>query len=412
MKPSKRRVLFVGEAVTLSHVARPVVLARALDRERYDVTLACDPRYGSLLQDLPFPLIPLKSAVPQDRLLEALNGRQPLFDVGTLDAYVQEDLRLIKEHTPDIVVGDMRQSLAISGKLAGVTYLNIINAQWSPYSSAELELPDNPLAPFLGEALAQFAQRMAAPLGFAPHTIPLNVVSLKYGLPATGLDIKQAFSLGDYVAYPDIPEILPTSGLPATHSYLGPILWSPKVPLPGWWQSVPEDRSIVYVNLGSSGQHDLLSVVLEALAPLPISVMAATAGKTHVSTAPANCHLTDFLPGDEAGARAQLVICNGGNMSGQQALAAGAPILGVVSNVDQMAFARAVSRTGAGEVLREREVNAPVLRRVVWRMLAEQKYRDAARRLASRYAETNSASRFRDLIDRIFNVPADGHLRQ
>src|SRR3569833_1809409 len=49
MEAGKCRVLFVSEAVTLAHVARPLALAKALDRSRYDVALACDPRYNELL---------------------------------------------------------------------------------------------------------------------------------------------------------------------------------------------------------------------------------------------------------------------------------------------------------------------------------------------------------------------------
>ena len=50
--PRRRRILFVGEAVTLAHVARPFALARSLDAARYDVQFACDPRFMSDVRDL------------------------------------------------------------------------------------------------------------------------------------------------------------------------------------------------------------------------------------------------------------------------------------------------------------------------------------------------------------------------
>ena len=40
-----KRVLFFAEAVTLAHVARPVALAKGLDRSRFEVFMACDSRY-------------------------------------------------------------------------------------------------------------------------------------------------------------------------------------------------------------------------------------------------------------------------------------------------------------------------------------------------------------------------------
>ena len=397
----KRRVLFIGEAITLSHAVRPAVLAQALDPEQYEVMLACDPRYNALLPELPFPFIPLRSAISSERLLEALAGPHPLFEAPTLEAYIEEDLRLLREFSPDVVVGDMRQSLAVSSKLAGVPYVNMINAQWSPYATVELELPDNPMTNFVGEPLAQMFFKFTSPIGFTMHTLPLNLVRMKYGLPALGWDLKQVYSHGDYVLYPDIPGLIPTSSLPPTHIFLGPILWSPQVPLPEWWSRLPEDRPVVYVNLGSSGQPQLLELALEALAPLPVSVIAATAGRGRIESAPANAFLADYLPGIEAAGRARLVICNGGSMATQQALASGAPVLGLVSNLDQLASARAVSRAGAGEVLREREVSAGGLRRVVWRMLARRSYQEAAEGIAGRCRQIDAPAKFREVIDRI-----------
>src|SRR5690606_21714330 len=45
MTSRRPRILFVAEAVTLAHVARPMMLAQRLDPARYDVSLATDGRY-------------------------------------------------------------------------------------------------------------------------------------------------------------------------------------------------------------------------------------------------------------------------------------------------------------------------------------------------------------------------------
>ena len=43
--PPRVRVLFIGEAATLAHVARPLALAAALPKHRYEVVLATPERY-------------------------------------------------------------------------------------------------------------------------------------------------------------------------------------------------------------------------------------------------------------------------------------------------------------------------------------------------------------------------------
>ena len=92
----------------------------------------------------------------------------------------------------------------------------------------------------------------------------------------------------------------------------------------------------------------------------------------------------------------------------QQALSAGKPVLGLVSNIDQFVFARAVNRLGAGEVLRERVATAPEIRRLVWRMLSNEKYRQKAQWIAGIMREMNSGARFSELVANIVGQPATG----
>ncbi len=53
------RVLFVGEAVTLAHIVRPLALSRMLDPDRYQVGHAWDPRHDHP-PDIPLWTIPAR----------------------------------------------------------------------------------------------------------------------------------------------------------------------------------------------------------------------------------------------------------------------------------------------------------------------------------------------------------------
>jgi UDP:flavonoid glycosyltransferase YjiC (YdhE family) len=294
----------------------------------------------------------------------------------------------------------MRQSLSISARLAHIPYVNIINAQWSPSAQMPFELMQNPMASFVGEPLASLALNVFAPLGFAAHAAPHNVARLKFGLPPLRWDVKHLYSDGDFTLYPDIPQLVPTQNLPSNHQYIGPILWSPYTSLPDWWNLLPTDKPLLYLNLGSSGQSKLLPLFFKALSNLPLSIIAASPDHAalKMDALPPNLFFSQYLPGSESARRAQLVICNGGNMSTQQALAESAPVLMVVSNLDQLMFARAVERAGAGEVMKEEEVTEAKVRRVVWRMLKWQGYQLAAQRIAQAYEQMESGQMFRDFI--------------
>ncbi len=60
----KPTILFVAEAVTLAHLARPAALATGLDPEAFNVVLACDPRYQSFLERLPQHTAGVEHLVP------------------------------------------------------------------------------------------------------------------------------------------------------------------------------------------------------------------------------------------------------------------------------------------------------------------------------------------------------------
>ena len=393
------RVLFMGEAVALSHVARPVLLASYLASRGYSVCFARDPRYKRVLPPCSFPEVDLES-MPASTFLQRLHFNEPIFDVETLERYVQTDLKVLREFRPDIVVGDARFSLIISARLAGVPFVSISDAHWSPWVDTRFEAADSPVSRLIGVPLSNLLFQFTHPVVFALHTLPINIALKKYGLPGIAPDIRAYFSHGDYTLYPNDAALYRLlKPLPPEHAFIGPLLWSPEVQKPAWWDRVPRDRPVVYVSLGSTGEPSLLQVLFRVLGELPVSVIAATAARSNPENVPGNVFLAEFVPGTEAARRSRFVICNGGTMSGHQALSVGTPFLGLISNIDQMLYSRAVQRSGACELLRESEVNEESLRPLVRALLSEEKYHAAAQTIARRTAMQNSCVAFEQFIN-------------
>ena len=390
---STPRILFVGEAVTLAHIVRPMVLCRSLDPDQYHVSFACDDRYLGLFDPLPSELHPLET-VSSSAFLENLAKGRPVYDAPTLRRYVEADGELLARVKPDLVVGDFRISLGVSARLAGIPYITITNAYWSPYSMLSFPLPEHPLTRVVGVKPAEFFFQRLQPMIFALHARPMNQVRREHGLPSLGHDLRAAYSDADVTLYADIPKFIPTAPLPDNHHWLGPILWSPESSKPDWWGQLPEDQPIVYVALGSSGQNQqILPRVLDGLASLPITVMAATAG-CRLDKAPENAYVADFLPGMEAAARASLVICNGGSLSSQQALAAGVPVLGIADNMDQHLNMLCMEREGVGVRIRAGQATSDRVRKAAKSMLTDAHYGERAKGWAQAVNSRDSAAWF------------------
>jgi len=396
----RHKVLFVTENVTLAQVVRLATLAAALPRDRYDVHFACsdfDPLVFDGMEVTRWPLY----TIDKEQGLKALAKGERMYDVKTLERYVADDLRVLEQVQPALVVGDFRLSLAVSAPLHRVHCASLINAYWSPYAVREKwPVPDHPIVRLVGVDTAERYFPQALPKVFGHFAAPLNSVRKRHGLPEFE-SLSHQLCFGDSVLYPDVPELCPVAAdLPASHHFLGAVPWSPRVGAPpqlGKDETLP----LVYVTLGSSGDVDVLPTVLAGLDGLPVRGVLATAGRVAPARLPSNFVSADFVPGDWLAARALFVVTNGGSSTGYQALAAGVPVLGIPSNLDQYLAMQAITRHGAGIALRSGGLRAEDVRKAAVRLLGERTEKRAAEGLARHFAAHHCHERFQAWLSQL-----------
>jgi UDP:flavonoid glycosyltransferase YjiC (YdhE family) len=398
MNPAQpKRILFVAEAVTLAHVARPLALARSLDHAVYDVHFASAKRYEIAFRNTALRRWVIDSIASEAFLKSLANGSR-LYDYPTLQHYVEDDLRLIEQVKPDLILGDFRLSLAISATIAKVAYAALANAYWSPYYALQdFPLPDVPIARLLGYNLTNSAFNLCRPLIFAHHARPLSQLRRRYGLQKLS-GLQDTYTHADYTLYTDPPDFYLTKTLPSNQRFLGPIDWSPEIPLPPWWDELRSTDLIIYATLGSSGPAHLLPLVIDALKKMKASAVIATAGRSATSSLPNYIKAADYLPGGEAVSRAHLVICNGGSPSIYQALARGVPVLGIASNMDQMLAMGAVEKVQAGILLRSGEATMAAITSAIHSLTTDSSYYQNAQKLKERWALHDSFDNFRTFL--------------
>ena len=106
-------------------------------------------------------------------------------------------------------------------------------------------------------------------------------------------------------------------------------------------------------------------------------------------------------------ALADLVVCNGGSLTTQQALAAGKPVLGIASNMDQFLNMGPIEAFGAGITLRADRVSASAIRQTTRELLGNGGHFAAAQRVSVDLAGCSAPGAFRGLIDRVLSQPGD-----
>jgi len=387
----------VSEAITLAQVVRLASLAARLDRERYEVHFASGPVDDVALQGSGLERIPLFT-IERQRALKKVDRGERLYETSLLERYVEEELELFDRVRPDLVIGDLRLSLAVSSRIRGIPLATLINAYMSPFAVREsLPIPDHPIVSLLGAERAARYWPKALPLAFAHFVAPLDELRKRHGLAPSG-GLLQALVDGDFTLYPDVPELCATRDLPPKHRYLGHIPWSPQVAMPKLGQ-FREQRPLVYITIGSSGRYAALAAVLGVVAELPINAVLATAGRFELLDAPANVHVMPFAPGASMARAASFVVTNGGASTSYQALAEGKPVLGIPSNLDQYLAMTAIEGARAGRLVRSGEATPRALREAFIELLESESLRDGARSVASAFARADCHERFQSWLE-------------
>ncbi|WP_160168411.1 glycosyltransferase [Novipirellula maiorica] len=237
------------------------------------------------------------------------------------------------------------------------------------------------------------------------HCRPLNQASAYCSGKPLGYNLEKMYTDADQVLYADAPGLVPTNGLPHTHHYLGPILWSSPGAMPDKWKTMDPARKTVFVTLGSSGPVRLLATLVSSLANADpkINVLVATSGRfvldKSIRDRP-NVLVADYLPAEEASKHSDLVICHGGSASAYVALASETPVLGIPSILDQHLTIEYIRNSGAGESLRAEFANESRIVSMTQQILGDESYANAARQLAKEFSSLNPSERFRHLLER------------
>lgn len=396
--PRRCRILFVGQAVSLAHVARPLRLAQEVDRAEWDVCFACDERYRRFVTQAALPFRALPSMEP-DEFRKRLARGAALADETSLVREVEADGALLEDLRPDLVLGDFRLSLGISAGLAGVPYANLCNAHWSPRTALEFPVPELPVlrhAPGLLAPLMKFG----APAVFRRHAAAFNKLRRRYG-QAPVEDLCAMYTLGTWTLFADLPELAPCTGLAPHERYLGPVIWGPDEPLPDGLLDEGDSRPLVYATLGASGTHRVMAALLEALGALPVRAVLATAGRPVVGAIPPNVKALPYVAATKVLPHAAACVFNGGCATGYQALAAGVPLLALPENGDQFLFTEALVRQGAGRCVRPTFATAKAIRGYLSELIEGAEARRAARGLQARISGLDAGSSFRRFLDEV-----------
>ncbi len=219
-----------------------------------------------------------------------------------------------------------------------------------------------------------------------------------------GFDLRQVFTEADISVFADIPEIVPVEkcAIPDRYAFIGPIIWSPKIEVPAELTNQTDNRPLVYISMGSSGNPGLLSAVVSAVASLNCRIAVATfSDSPAIPSSAKHIVISGLLPGSEIAAQARLVICNGGSPTTHQALQQGTPVLGIPANMDQLLNMNFIVATGAGLKVRADQVTHSNIQAAAQRILNTPDFSKNAQKIAGWFRNYLPEEKFPAIVNKI-----------
>lgn len=404
------KFIFFPLSWLLAHVGRLVEIAKALRERGHEVLFAgADPAHPrsklSMAIEAGFRVLRAKEPdhpyawdrfVKYGWLITAWDLAVRHHDWAPLDEILEDQVRLIRQEQPDMVVGDGTVSVSTAAHITGIPAAGVLNGYVTRFvGRASVFMPL--IYGWDALVLARLRKRVYARC----NRRPVNAIRLMKSIPLISPDLPELYALPD--------------GYPNWHT-VGPIVSEPPAPLPDWYGELANGTPNVYITMGSTGILDtFLRRTFDGLARAPFRFLLTTGGQVSRETlalAPSNFRVAAYAPGAKLLEHCQALIFHGGNGTMYQGLAAGVPMIALPSHLEQETCADLCVRHGFGIKLRPRRVRAEELIRALQRLIADASYREAAQRFSHAVRAANGAQAAADLIERTARegVPAGGQL--
>jgi UDP:flavonoid glycosyltransferase YjiC (YdhE family) len=310
---------------------------------------------------------------------------------------------LMKDFRPDVVVNDiLTLAPALAAERAGVRRATLIPHVYPVHE---------PGMPFF--AFGALPPRTTAGRAMWRASLPLMTAGLRRGRrelnatrEAVGLapverihgGISQELAL--VATFPQLE--YPRRWPPGVH-VTGPMEFElpyPEIELP----EGDEPLVLVAASTAQDPEMRLVRAALEALTDEPVRVVATTNRREQLGPAPqapGNSVVVDWLSYSQVMPRASLVICHGGHGTVARALAAGVSVLCCPHVGDMTENGARVAWAGAGLTLPWRLMGAGSIRWAVRRTLADRRFAERAREIASWSRENDGAERGAHLVEEL-----------
>jgi UDP:flavonoid glycosyltransferase YjiC (YdhE family) len=350
-------ILCIPYTYILSHISRPLLIAKELKARGNEVIFAGESPKTRFIRQAGFTVVPLYEPDPNLLLGNIRAGKLSFATNAEIQRMIEADVTLYRKVNPDLVLTDFRFTASLSAHIAELRHAAIVNASSTTYRS----LPYIPLFEWIPKWLIRRNSGLWG--SFDSLNLKLEMLifddvmsifkklSKKYGVKKT-VTASNCLTGKDITLLPDIPQYFPTRNLPNNYHYIGPLTWKSDMPAPPWWPPPKSSDPLLYITMGTTGLLDFFHRVYELLEASEMNALITTGDQVQdLQSIDGKIYIEPYIDGDIAAEKCDLVICHGGNGTIYQALLHGKPIIGIPTVPDQQFNMRRVEALGVGRML-------------------------------------------------------------
>lgn len=348
--------------------------------------------------------------------------RQSMYSREEMRTYVDAETAFFKRNQVRAVVIGFTLTCLLSTRVAKIPLITEHAGSFIPplFERGLLPAPSRPVQPifrYLPPRIAAFLMNKGAPR-LTLYTSGFNELARDLGVD--GVPSFPALLLGDLSLVTEAPEVYGISEQemrdwrpsgraywPTTRfAYTGPIFAEIDAPIPDAVEAALASKGPhIYVAITSAPPALVRQVVAEAAGTGANVIVAGTVHDLSDLSGP-RVTVGGVLPSHKIMPRVDLAITAGGQGSVQCAMAAGTPLIGIPLQPEQDGNVYLLERMGAAILLPQKQVGRGVLARAIGSVLAEPRYREAAKATQAAYAKRNGPAQSADAILSYLDHPA------
>jgi MGT family glycosyltransferase len=417
----------IGTIPVIGHITPILPIARKLCERGHEVRWYTGTRFRAKVEATGARFVPVKAAPDVDganlnafypergrlRGLAQLKYDMKHIFMDAAVGQVKDCEEILQEFPADVLLADSAFAAAdILHERGGPPWaiFNSMPVTLSSRDTAPFGLGLSPSSSLPGRLRNALLQKLMVNVLLRDTTEHRDAIRQRLGVPAQGRFVMDA-SLSPYLYLQGtIPSFeYPRSDLAPQVHFIGPMRPEPPADFtpPAWWEDLKSGRPVVHVTQGTVATEpdQLLLPTLQALAGQDVLVVATTGGRPvqelGLSALPDNVRLEAFIPHAHLLPRVDVMVTNGGYNGVQVALAHGVPLVAAGASEDKPEVCARVAWAGVGVNLKSAKPGKALIRKAVWQVLREPRYRKTAQRFAEEFARHDAPLEAARLLEQL-----------